>query len=494
MATLEQSVKNLEKYTVEYRIVLPDGEIRYIQDQGEIVQDELGEPTHAFGTAQDITERKLAELALSESETLYRNILENIVDTYYRTNTEGEIVMASPSVLQLVGYSAEEVIGRRLTDFYIDPNGRELFLSAFRESGGNVHGYEAALRRKDGTTIWVSNNARTWTDENGNVLGVEGVSRVITERRLANDALLESEARLLEAQRIGHIGSWEHHFVVDHYSKDTLIWSDETYRIFGLDPAVDTATAELFFSLVHPDDRAQNKAAFDVAISGDGKFYNDRRIVLRNGDIQYVQERGEIVFDDAGLPVRSFGTVQDTTEQKVAEAELQTSEQKFSGIMANVADSVITIDKTGTILSFNKSAEKTFGYSADEVIGSGVEMLMSNPHRAKHKDYLSAYLASGESAILGKGPREFEGLRKGGESFPLELSISEAKIGERQTFIGAIRDTTNRKRIEDDLRFSEFRLSEAQRIAGLGNWVWDLKKRRCLLIRRTLQDIWACAG
>ncbi len=142
--------------------------------------------------------------------------------------------------------------------------------------------------------------------------------------------------------------------------------------------------------------------------------------------------------------------------------------------MANIADCLVTIDETGVILSFNKAAESAFGYCAEEVIGGKIEQLMPGPHAARHDDYIASYLDSGRSVILGKGPRELEGRRKNGSTIPIELAIRVMKVGERRTFIGTMRDITERKRAEDALRESESDLARAQKISHLGSLSWDV--------------------
>ncbi|MEE8247818.1 MAG: PAS domain S-box protein, partial [Alphaproteobacteria bacterium] len=144
----------------------------------------------------DITELKLRERELRESEERYRAILDNMVDTFYRTDQEGRIVMASRSATELLGYPVDELIGRSLGDLYVDPDSRRAYLQALQTNDGNVRGYEGALRRKDGREIWVSTNARYRFDADGTVIGVEGTTRDITERKQAEQALRESEARL----------------------------------------------------------------------------------------------------------------------------------------------------------------------------------------------------------------------------------------------------------------------------------------------------------
>jgi PAS domain S-box-containing protein len=117
-------------------------------------------------------------------------------------------------------------------------------------------------------------------------------------------------------------------------------------------------------------------------------------------------------------------------------------------IIENVIDGIITIDDKCVIESFNSAAERIFGYSAKEVIGKNVKMLMPSPYHEEHDGYVRSYLETGEAKIIGVG-REVSGRRKDGESFPIDLAISEMRIGRERKFVGIIRDITKRKRAED---------------------------------------------
>ncbi|WP_126456167.1 PAS domain S-box protein [Sulfuriflexus mobilis] len=139
-------------------------------------------------------ERVSVETQLRNSEEYLRGILDNIQDTIYRVGGDGMLDYVSPSVYQLMGYRPEEVIGKRLSDFYVEEDGREKFLKALDACHGNIFNYETPLRRKDGSTVWVSINAHYYYDPvSGAVAGVEGISRNITARKLTEQALHESE-------------------------------------------------------------------------------------------------------------------------------------------------------------------------------------------------------------------------------------------------------------------------------------------------------------
>jgi PAS domain S-box-containing protein len=148
---------------------------------------------------QDIAERKRTEEALRESEEKYRHLFENIYDVYYRTDEKGIISLLSPSVEKYFGYAPDELIGKNVKNLYINPNRREEFLSLLFKDG-HVDDFEAQLKRKDNSIIWVSTNAKLLTDEEGNYIGVEGISRDVTDRK-------QLEYQLMQAQKMESIGT-----------------------------------------------------------------------------------------------------------------------------------------------------------------------------------------------------------------------------------------------------------------------------------------------
>jgi PAS domain S-box-containing protein len=132
----------------------------------------------------------------------------------------------------------------------------------------------------------------------------------ITEHKRVVDALLESEARLAEAQRIAHLGSWHWDIITND-----LYWSDGIYRIFGLSPQEFGATFDAFLKTLHPEDVAFVKRAVDDALYHNQPYNIEHRIVLPNGEVRVVNERAEVTFDEDGTPIKMIGTVHDITEQ-----------------------------------------------------------------------------------------------------------------------------------------------------------------------------------
>jgi PAS domain S-box-containing protein len=147
---------------------------------------------------------------------------------------------------------------------------------------------------------------------------------VAIERKRAEEALRRSEARLALAQRIGQVGSWE-----ADLARDTLDWSEETYRIFGLRPGEFLPTNEAFFAAIHPDDRANVRQVAGESIASGKPYRSDHRIIRPDGEVRVLFEQAEMALGADGRPVRMVGTVQDITERKRAEEALRESEEQL---------------------------------------------------------------------------------------------------------------------------------------------------------------------
>ncbi len=149
----------------------------------------------------------------------------------------------------------------------------------------------------------------------------------------------------------------------------------------------------------------------------------------------------------------------DLSEIKRAVEALRDREERLQGIMDTVADGIVAADETGTVQSFNPAAERIFGYSAGEVVGRSMNMLMSGADASAHDDHIAHYLRSGETRIMGVG-RELTARRKDGTAFPIELNVSELRRGRHRLFIGTIRDITQRKQAEEALRRAHAELEQ----------------------------------
>lgn len=141
-------------------------------------------------------------------------------------------------------------------------------------------------------------------------------------------------------------------------------------------------------------------------------------------------------------------TVHDISRRKAAEQALQDSEARMRAVFDTAVDAIITIDAHGIVERVNPAAERLFGYSAEEITGRNISMLMPSPDRERHDAYLARFHATGERKVIGVG-REVVGLRKDGSVFPMDLAVAEMRLGEKKMFTGIVRDISERKRAEE---------------------------------------------
>jgi PAS domain S-box-containing protein len=423
-------------------------------------------------------------------------------DTLYRTNAEGRIIFASPAAKSLLGYSVQEITGQLVSDLHIDPDEEANFLRRLKDEDGQISSYDVALRHRDGHEVRVSGSGHYWFDENGEIAGIEGIARDISESREVAEKLRKSEARLVEAQRIARLGYWDRDLITDE-----LWWSTEVYDILGLEPGDQPVSFEPYLTSIDPDnldDQDWAKKARERAIDGLGHYSQDHRITRPDGEERVVHVEGQVSRDGAGKPIRFSGTCQDITERMRIEVELrqsrddlelrvkertqhleeqiaeteaakalaQENERRLGGVVNTAADGIITIDDRGTIETFNIAAETIFGYRAEEVVGKKINMLMPLRHRQEHDRYVDNFLAGGEARIIGIG-REVEGLRKDGSKFPMELAVSELQLSDKIVFTGIVRDISERRELEDTLRISEERFRDFTESATDWNWETD---------------------
>ena len=224
----------------------------------------------------------------------------------------------------------------------------------------------------------------------------------------------------------------------------------------GYDGGTLVAKAMAWNGLVHEEDRDRVWNEIRLAVSTNQPFETRYRISTGDGGRKWVWERGCGLSDDDGR-VRSLeGFISDATALKESETALARSEAYSKAIVATAAEGIVTLDAQGKIESFNRAAEKMFGYSAEELIGKDVHVLMPEPYRSEHTAYIQRFAATGKGNIIGTG-REVPARRKDGEIFPVYLAASEISVDGDRCFAGIIRDISDQKDAEESLKAIEQR-------------------------------------
>ena len=318
-----------------------------------------GERVRVFS---DITVQKLAEQTLRASEEKYRGIFDESVASIFVCDTQNKFIDSNQAGLEMLGYERSELLGLSMADTM---SGTEAGKLAHQQElgGGRTINFEHQMIRKDGRIITVLNNSRPLSDAEGRVIGTQSTLLDITDRKRAEKELYESNRILREAQRIGHLGNW-----IWDVNTNEVVWSEQIYHIFGVGVDDFTPSFSSFLSCIHPDDRDEvNAAVMQACLSG--QYSSIHRILLPDGRISHVYDRGEMEFDENGQPLRMAGTVLDITEQKQAELALRKSEQEFRTILNNTSDLITVLSETGEIIFQSRSSEKVLGYRPEELVG-----------------------------------------------------------------------------------------------------------------------------
>jgi PAS domain S-box-containing protein len=310
----------------EFRIRNRSGGIVWIEHGCRPVINEKGRFLGTRASNRDVTGRKESQRNLAASENFLKTVLSSMRDHVAVVDREGKIINVNEAWLQ---FARENDL--RCSDCVL-PGANYLDVCGRAAAGGNhesraaVDGIRAVLEgvkaRFDMEYECSSPGAERWfamsvtpllRQEGGAVIA----HRDITDRRVAEQQASLQKQNLAEAQRIAHLGSWDWNIVTNE-----LTWSDEVYRIFGLEPQQFGATYDAFLEHVHPEDREAVKTAVDRSLTDPSLAYSiQHRVVRPGGAERIVHERGEVTFDKSGEPICMIGTVHDITEQKAIEAE-----------------------------------------------------------------------------------------------------------------------------------------------------------------------------
>jgi PAS domain S-box-containing protein len=303
--------------SVEIPILRKDKDMRIVLWNSANIYDNNGKnliATIAQGT--DITERKKAEDAVLQAKLEWERTFDCVPDLIAILDKSHKIVRANKAMAQRLGIPPEQCVNLNCHMCVHGESKPPKFCPhRLTMSDGKEHIAEV-YEDKLGGYFLVSTTPIF--DTNGILLGSVHVARDITERKRSEEAIKESETRLKHAQEIAHLGSWELNLL-----NNRLSWSDEVYKIFGLQPQEFTATYEAFLEAVHPDDRlAVDLAYSDSVREGRNTYEIEHRIIRKNGEIRFVHEKCEHIRDESGKVIRSVGMVHDITEFKRTETEL----------------------------------------------------------------------------------------------------------------------------------------------------------------------------
>jgi PAS domain S-box-containing protein len=435
--------------SAEFRIIRKDGAIRWIS---HICQPMFGNSGKLLGrrsSNRDDTDRKLAEIAVQESEEKYRVFFTTSRDCVFITTHDGRWVDFNDAAVELFGYeSRQDLMEVKVPQIYANPEDRIAHLNYIRKKGYSFE-YSVDLKKKDGTIIKTLITTTAKKDPAGNIIGFQGSIRDITEQKRTERLLVENQTQLATAMDLAHLANWEFDVRTGIFT-----FNDRFYAMYGT-----TAEREGGYQMpaeryarefVHPDDAGMVAEEVRKAVETHDPLFTsqaEHRIIRRDGAIRYITVRFAVTKDAAGLTIKTHGANQDITERRQAEVALQKSEHHSAMLLKAIPDMMFIISSSGVYREFHVPDVTALAVPAEKIIGTNIRL------SGFGKDSVDIILANIARAIETKKLQLFEYQLE----VPRGLRQYEARMValNDEDVLAIVRDITERKNAEAEIRESK---------------------------------------
>ena len=364
----QQARSSRQPTVVEFRIVRPDGQTRFLRAIIHVVDGGAGQPLRIKGAIQDVTDEAQVKTALRESEHQLRAIFDQAGVGIAQVGLNGEWLLLNDRMCEIFGYTQAELAGTSFLEI-THPDDRETCLKAFRsylEDGLSSWSGEKRYIHKNGSAVWVKLFVSDVRDDNNRPEYFVTVVEDITARKQVDSALRDSESRLKLAQSAAPLGVWEYDLTTD-----TAAASREYFALYGLPPDHPPLTYADWFKRVHPDDQERLEGIMRGSLRETHFWDTEFRVVWPDGSVHWLLGKGRVFLDDSGRPARLAGVNLDVTERKQALAALYESEGRFRN-MADAAPVMIWASGPDQLFTFFSRRWLEFtGRTMEEELGNG---------------------------------------------------------------------------------------------------------------------------
>ncbi len=426
-------------------------------------QETTGRLTEFLSVGIDATGRRKAEQALRESRTKYQALIETTSDFIWETDASGRYTYCSPQMEKLWGLKPGEMVGKTPFDMMPADDMRmatELFMK-LANSPRPFNGLATTAYDSQGRLIFVETSGVPFFDDDGKLLGFRGITRDITERKEAEQALQASEEQFRAFFHTSAVGTVQLDLngrFIEVNDRLSQITGYDRQELLGMTP----------MDLIHPDDRPHEREVLSAYLQGlIGDYQAEKRYVCKDGRIIWVQVNAALIRDAQGKPLRSAGIIQDITERKKAEEALRESEEKYRHIVEYAPTGIYEIDYAGPgFRQVNDAMCQILGYTREELLASNPFDLLDNESQLRFQERIRKVLA-GEPIDESVAFRVFG---KNGRMIWASLNIKMMHTdGKPDGALVVAHDITNLKQMEEALRKSndELEIRVQERTAEL---------------------------
>ncbi len=324
---LQEAIARCEAFVCQFRMIRPDtGETIWVEEHGQPIPGPDGKTERLIGVLMDISPRKAAELAFRKEREWLKVTLSSIGDAVIATDNDGRVIFLNGIAELLTGWDHDSANGRPLSEIFpiINEGTRRPVENPVQRvlRDGVIVGLanHTLLLARDGTERPIDDSAAPIRDADGTILGVVLTFRDVSEQRLAEQQIRESELRYRLVGNAANDAIWDWNLQTDE-----VTWNEGVRRVFGYEPHEVGADATWWYEHIHPEDRQRVVDGIHAVIDGGESFWTDEyRYVRRDGNYAFIFDRGHIVRDAAGSPRRMVGSMLDLTERQEAANALRT--------------------------------------------------------------------------------------------------------------------------------------------------------------------------
>lgn len=411
--------------------------------------DSNGKIMSVLSIGRDMTELKNAYETLAYKERELRSLAESspgMMGAYYmRPDASVCMPYASPNIQEIFGITSEEIKEDATPLMALThPDDAEMVVRTISESAQTMSLWHIEYRIIHPTkgVRWMEGHTMPQTHPSGGVVWY-GYVHDITERKAMEEQIRENEQKLQKAQQIAKVGSW--HLDIQN---EQLTWSDETYRIFEFDRSEITDLHHTFYEHVHPEDRERVRGLYVESLYAKTSYELDHRIIMSDGSIKYIIERCEHTYAPDGTPLYSNGTVQDITERKLMEKELQDSHAFLTKLIDSLPDPIFVKDRDHKWLILNKANYEFAGIEQGSFIGKSDYDFFPKEEADVFWEKDEEVFKSGKVNVNEEYFTSSDGITHYIQTIKAMFVGSDGK----EYLVGTIRDLSERKKMEDALR------------------------------------------